>query len=458
MDEKYSHKEHVTITSTKANVINSPLMVPFERFEKDWNSAHCFVNTAKLEYKHKYDDVMKSFCKAVFTSIENFETIHPCGVMIAIIYNEQECVNTICKTISNALTSDKSKDKRAVYKAQWLKEHFVKNSSIILAIPLKDSAKYSMRNNNKKNNNNNDSTILYDVVIEQVISVEMKKLQQVLKTELEKEIESNSELWQGIQAYDKSWNTPDISHTSEASTNDHDTKEKETLLLNHAESEYKEYSKNNEMKKDLESKNLEFIYENDIVLTEILIKAQSMNQLFQSQCKLIFDDKLFSDLNGKFQRAPVKSRQRCQLKSILEYSDEGRSWPYCCNILDYLRCSVCFESFDGLLKGLYFFEQLVKRLGDKLIIKRVLRVKNGFKTIDCNNIDTVNYADIKLNVLVEYFGQSMVTEIQFLTQIMLNFKKLSEKKTSHFFSSLVFNFLVLVSHSTMFCSILASYF
>ena len=226
------------------SVENSPLSTQIAEFRRDWNLAHQFIQTSKSEYSAQYDEILKTFSRAVFETISSYDTIHECSIMIAFLYNEKECIETICKTISNALTADKNIDKTAIYKQQWLKEHFVKNNKKILAIPLQtEQAKDSNINN----------SLLYDIVIKNVISIEMLKLQKILKLKLENEIKMDPNIWKQIKLYD-------ILKDSTDSTDSKDTEDIKDInlninLVNDVDSESINYKNNINFKKNFLIKN-----------------------------------------------------------------------------------------------------------------------------------------------------------------------------------------------------------
>ena len=149
--------------------------------------------------------------------------------------------------------------------------------------------------------------------------------------------------------------------------------------------------------------------------------------------------------------APVKTKARSITKADIEYSIENtRKWPYTQNIIDIIRCSVCFDSIEDLIDGINKFKCIIDDVskkakndnyiyqsdGDKLnkeiscCIKKILRVKNGFLNFqDCkswknNNLTDFDYQDVKLNVLIEYKNIRVIGEIQFILSFMLKAKKM----------------------------------
>lgn len=63
-----------------------------------------------------------------------------------------------------------------------------------------------------------------------------------------------------------------------------------------------------------------------------------------------------------------------------------------------------------------------------MCIKKVLRVKNGFKSIkEWKSAEHANYVDIKFNVVIEYNNQCIIGELQFLLKFLLKAKKIGHK-------------------------------
>ena len=139
--------------------------------------------------------------------------------------------------------------------------------------------------------------------------------------------------------------------------------------------------------------------------------------------------------------APVKTKARSITKADIEYSiEEKRKWPYTQNIIDIIRCSVCFDTIEDLIDGINKFKLIIDQFGktdeygyyvsaESCCITQILRVKNGFlnfedKSWENNNLSDFNYQDVKFNVLIEYNQKQVIGEIQFLLSFMLNAKKM----------------------------------
>ena len=137
----------------------------------------------------------------------------------------------------------------------------------------------------------------------------------------------------------------------------------------------------------------------------------------------------------------MKTKERCQLKSSLDYFD--RQWPCSSNILDTIRCSVSFSSSKDLINGVNKIKQLIGfddvQIGYGCLYK-VVRIKNMFGDIknwdfkrnlndDKNNdneemINDFSYCDLKMNVIVKHDNIAIIGEIQFMLDWMVDAKSM----------------------------------
>ena len=101
-------------------------------------------------------------------------------------------------------------------------------------------------------------------------------------------------------------------------------------------------------------------------------------------------------------------------------------------------------------------------------IKKIVRIKNGFKNIlnwNINQLSDYTYYDIKFNVIVEYNNTAVIGEIQFLLDFMLEVKKMGHsvyavKRKNDFIKNVNFmyenNDLNLVNYQSKLLSIFQS--
>ena len=112
-----------------------------------------------------------------------------------------------------------------------------------------------------------------------------------------------------------------------------------------------------------------------------------------------------------------------------DYSKE--EFPFGACILDYLRCSIAFETPKDLLDGV---EHVINEIEKEEIssLTKILRIKNGFNNIlswDRKTMKDYNYVDLKMNVIFNNKNntESQIVEIQFLLDFLLKAKKLGHK-------------------------------
>ena len=125
----------------------------------------------------------------------------------------------------------------------------------------------------------------------------------------------------------------------------------------------------------------------------VLTFSHSNNARFHAAVFKIFED----DENAKTQTAPVKTYDRCLVKSNTDYSLEP--YPTSACILDLMRCSVTFDNVQLLLNGLEMFINAVND-GKVECLTKILRIKNGFKNIlEWKDVNDAEYCHVKLSAL-----------------------------------------------------------
>ena len=155
-----------------------------------------------------------------------------------------------------------------------------------------------------------------------------------------------------------------------------------------------------------------FICDCEIVLTF----SHQNDSIFQDVIKNIFKDEE-DEKSVKYQSAPVKTYDRCLIKSNTDYGSE--SYPTGACISDLMRCSITFENTKNLLEWLEKFLNLVDN-GKIECLTKILRIKNGFKDIlNWKSIKDAAYCDLKLNVLYqnESKTESQIVEVRTLVYI-----------------------------------------
>ena len=175
--------------------------------------------------------------------------------------------------------------------------------------------------------------------------------------------------------------------------------------------------------KELKVLGLKNMYESNVYLTEMILKAHLINEQFH----FVMQDNILKQWKDKFfyRAGPVKRIERAQRKSESDYA--GNQFPSAAHVVDMVRGSVCWDDCDTLLQGL---KDVIKNInkGDTCL-KRVIRIKNMFSSNKAefgvtNNNWLYCYGDIKLNILMEYKRISMIVECQFLLSFMAQAKTL----------------------------------
>eukprot|EP01083_Nonionella_stella_P042732 115382_1 len=160
-------------------------------------------------------------------------------------------------------------------------------------------------------------------------------------------------------------------------------------------------------------------YDISLYLNELVMRANIIDQVFQKDVELLVN-KITNDLKLQdvlYKRGPVKAMERSKAKVEGEYFRED--FPTAACLMDINRCTIMFVDVNSLMQFLYEFDKMIE--GGTTSLKGIIRCKNGWNMIS-DQLDNLQYTDIKFNVIIEAFGKSIVGEIQFLLEIMSNFK------------------------------------
>eukprot|EP01083_Nonionella_stella_P078062 213426_1 len=169
-------------------------------------------------------------------------------------------------------------------------------------------------------------------------------------------------------------------------------------------------------------------YDHNQYLPELILLAHIVDDEFQKSIQKIFnidkhvnvgyigDEKQKDTFMVKYVRGPVKTMERAISKADTDYFDE--EFPTSACILDVNRCALVFNDIKSLLFALGLFRNKVKYYQSGNVIG-IVRDKNRFK----DYINQVQYADIKLNLVIKGKQNNIIGEVQFLLQTMLDFRK-----------------------------------
>eukprot|EP01083_Nonionella_stella_P087033 241976_1 len=120
----------------------------------------------------------------------------------------------------------------------------------------------------------------------------------------------------------------------------------------------------------------------------------------------------------RYVRGPVKSLERARNKAENDYLNEA--YPQSACVLDLNRCTLMFNDIPTMLRALKLFVNKIKYYQSDSII-RIVRAKNGF----IDYVQSTQYADIKLNVLIRGKQNNIIGEVQFLLRRMKEYKDIA---------------------------------
>ena len=273
----------------------------------------------------------------------------------------------------------------------------------------------SNNNNKQKSSNDDDSgtnNLLY-TVIERAANESLEIGQKLLEINLKNEYENHRKDWTKLTNYESKTNTQHVNNSDKYGL-------RQDGIVNGIKPQFS----SNQLFVNQESGfNGREIYDLNSYLYALIITAHAVNHSFQTQVKTMFE---ILDFPCQFKSGVVKEAKRAQIKAVVEYSE--KPWPKTAQIVDYIRCSVTFNTSKELLAGVEHFLRLVKN-GNGGCIKHIVRIKNGFSKYKNENIvELINdgfnfkYCDIKLNVIIEHNKTCIIGEIQFLLKFFLQSK------------------------------------
>ena len=175
--------------------------------------------------------------------------------------------------------------------------------------------------------------------------------------------------------------------------------------------------------KNVEKFELKDLCNSHIYLSSLMVIANTLNEPFHKDIQ-----KMVLECGGKgeYTSGPVKKISRAQAKAESDYA--LCPFPTSANVIDLIRGTVVYPDCKTLMHGLNGIINKIKN-NNGGCIKQVLRIKNMFieNKKDYPQEWMKKYGDIKLNVLIEYNGASMIGELQFLLQCVLDDKKKKHK-------------------------------
>ena len=281
------------------------------------------------------------------------------------------------------------------------------------------------------------SPIMFDMVNLDVIKAEVLKQQKYLKDSLcaLNKTEKESANWELLQLeFDETFSIISSDQHHQCSQNscvgnwseqDMMKRDGKGVLLN------KNESKNKLAISNIHGFNGGNEYDFNVYLTKLLCRAHEFNPYFQDDCRQLLNKEILG-VPCQYSSAPVKTRQRAEIKAKTDY--EHRDWPKTSCIMDCIRCSVVFDTIGDLLNDARKLKSMLyhhnannwKPFG---CIQGLVKIKNGFRNVPMNNnnesdLNDYNYADMKFLVVVEVNNKRLIGEIQLLLKLMVEVKKM----------------------------------
>eukprot|EP01084_Bolivina_argentea_P174843 302834_1 len=348
-----------------------------------------------LKYLSSTNDkeTIKKLNDVINRMIENKEPINDMLLFFANNTNQVELMKSLKQSICDSLNGTSTRN-YSWYKYCLLSSHI-----------------WSVKQEDEKCN------LLFDEMKTQVIDVELCKQQNFLSLQMLNEVKTEGEEWNKVIRF------PELNIAASGIMNQHFLQDSMTGLQYMSKGCQVKY-KQNELFKDLITGfdgNHE--YDLDQYLNDLVITAHKINGEFQRQCRKLFTKQSLG-VDCVFKPAPVKTKQRSQIKATVDYYD--KPWPTTSSILDFVRCGISFRTAKDMIMGLIKAKSLIDVSKSGGCIKRVCRIKNMFKSVPQwgNDIEKYSYCDIKFNVVIEFKDIAMIGEIQFLLDWMQEAKVL----------------------------------
>ena len=277
----------------------------------------------------------------------------------------------------------------------------MKNDQDNVTTTKTDGNESSTRENGKNGNDSGGGKIMYSKLVDIVNKNETQR--NYLKRKINKILRNESFFWNKMINFKEYLVCEETPGLRQDSVLDKNTSQQ---ILKYPIRSTFDYDK-------LESYNLVDRYNSLVYLSNLIIVANSLNQLYHTTMKNEILSKLPSSVNYKYTAGPLKQHERMVTKSESDYA--AKPFPCGAHVLDIIRCTITFDDCKSLITALNHIIKFINK-GDTCI-KKVLRVKNMFAHSDSIYI----YGDIKLNLLLESgeLEMGMIVECQLLLSMML---------------------------------------
>ncbi|ETO21397.1 hypothetical protein RFI_15807 [Reticulomyxa filosa] len=300
-----------------------------------------------------------------------------------------------------------------IHDYKWMDEYFIFNPSLLLW-PEQQQQKQMESKSNTENENKNERKEwggLDD--IKDICEMQIEKINQELEKQMDLEKTKFAKEYQQLQSFE--WNAENKEYIQ---------------FWKQDEDEFGLHSyipKSELYYMAMDSEDVTFhpkhIYDVDVYLNRLLIRAHHMNEFFQLEMKNIFKD----CLGCTFEQGDIPTCLKCKNKVSTRFP-HGHVSDYLTSacLVDILRCRVVFVDITHLLQGLKYWMEVIQSKHNRNIFQ-IVRLKNGFANDSnhkhkCKHRRTSN--SIKVNLLVTKDNESIVTEVQFVLQFAKDLQQL----------------------------------
>ena len=310
-----------------------------EQFEESANNYRRDMKCAEYIYKNCSKETLNELNNVIHKGIKNLD----CGFSDSLLFltnmiDHDKLTNTLEIVTEECLSNDtKNESNYSFFKNNflnsnvWVLQHDVnKNSNNIGDYNYSDSKQQDETQSERIDNT------LFGQIRDSVVSKELMKQKEYIRECVLKEHEENSIYWKHLKysISDLNLAVDKVLMQNRVLVETNDSLLIDLMLGKGIEADYD--------KDELSFDNVNGFdggkeYDFNGYLNKLLIQAYRVDPIFQSQCSLLFSNSYLS-VPCVYTPAPVKTKQRSQMKADLDYSH--REWV-CCIVkfaLKYFRC------------------------------------------------------------------------------------------------------------------------
>ena len=295
-------------------------------------------------FKHCKIETLNDLSKVITNGLSKQE----CGFNDSLLFLAKMVNNELFnQTLDNVTKDCLTASRKTIEKYTFFKNNLL-NSNIWAINVNEDEDKGKNKNKNENQNEKKNGSVtsdektateaeadigdglLFNKVELSSIENELMNQKQFIKDEIIKLEKEHLKDWQEVKYSIKVWNVGLYRQISQTKIVNKYTSKMEDLMSEFGiQSDYKL----NELPFDnVNGFNGSQECDHRAYLTKLLLASHQVNPLFQKQCQEVFES--FNKIDGiscKYASAPVKTRERSQMKGDLDYID--KIWPHTSNIL-----------------------------------------------------------------------------------------------------------------------------